>query len=589
MITREQLITKYIEFFKDKKHKEVPSASVIPANDPTVLFTTAGMHPLVPYLLGQKHPLGKRLVSVQKCIRTGDIEEVGDTTHHTFFEMLGNWSLGDYDKTEAIKYSFEFLTKVLKIPISHLAISCFEGDKDAPKDISSAQTWESLGIPKERIAFLPKKNNWWGPAGQTGPCGPDTEMFYWRSSEKPPKTFHAEDAQWVEIWNDVFMEYEKTSEGKFLKAKQSNVDTGMGVERTLAVLNNLEDNYLTSAFLPIIQHIEKLSGKKYTGNEKAMRVITDHMRASVFILADPIQIKPSNVGQGYVLRRLIRRTIRYWRQIIGQQKASTPITENIAEIIIKLYTNYPELKENREHIISQLIEEENKFSKTLEEGLRVFEKIATKEISGKDAFLLFQSFGFPIEITLELAHEKKIKVNVKEYEQEYQKHQELSKSTSAGAFKSGLSDNSEQTTRLHTATHLLNEALRHVLGKEVKQRGSNITPERLRFDFNFSRKLTEEEIKKIEALVNEQVAKSLEVTREEISYEEAIKSGAQAEFGHKYPERVSVYTVGPKKSWFSREICTGPHVKNTHDVGKFKIIKEEAVASGVRRIKATVS
>ena len=593
MISREELIKKYIEFFKAKKHKEIPSSSLIPENDPTVLFTTAGMHPLVPYLLGQKHPLGKRLVNVQKCIRTGDIEEVGDTTHHTFFEMLGNWSLGDYGKKTAIEYSFEFLTKILKIPKNKLAISVFKGDKNAEADKVSHEIWLKLGIPEERIVFLPKENNWWGPAGETGPCGPDTEMFYWSSQESPPKTFHHEDKRWVEIWNDVFMEYEKSSSGKYKKSRQLNIDTGMGVERTLAVLNNLEDNYLTSSFLPIIKKIESLSKKKYSeDNKKQMRIIADHMRASVFILWDPNSIKPSNAGQGYVLRRLIRRTIRYWRQLVSQHQANTPITEVMAEIIIKLYkSSYPELENNKQHILSQLVEEENKFNKTLEEGLKEFDKISSRSnnlISGKDAFLLFQSFGFPIEITQELAHEKHIKVNIEEYLKEYNNHQELSKQTSSGMFKSGLADNSEQTTKLHTATHLLNEALRKVLGKDVKQRGSNITPERLRFDFNFPRKLKEEEIKQVESLVNEQILKSLEVSKEEVKYEEAIKSGAQAEFGHKYPEKVSVYTIGSKKSWFSREICTGPHVKNTSKLGKFKILKEESVASGIRRIKAIV-
>ncbi len=598
MITREELINKYLQFFRAKKHQVIPSASLIPANDPTVLFTTAGMHPLVPYLLGQKHPLGKRLVSVQKCIRTTDIDEVGDTTHHTFFEMLGNWSLGDYWKEDAIKWSFEFLTKELKLPIEKIAVTCFGGDKrvpELPKDEESYKIWQSVGMSKDRIEFLEggvfeSKKNWWGPAGTTGPCGPDTEMFYWRSSEKVPKKFNADDERWVEIWNDVLMQYEKTTDEKYLKAKQHNVDTGMGVERTLATLNGLEDNYLTDSFLPIIKEIEKISGKKYKGNEKAFRVIADHLRAAVFILSEPNQIKPSNVGQGYTLRRLIRRSVRYWRQLVGQHKASIPISETIAETVIKLYkSSYPEVEENRKYIINHLIEEENKFSKTLEEGLKAFDKIAKSDISGKEAFLLYQSYGFPIELTTELAKERGGKVNLIQYDEEYKKHQEVSGAIIAGTFKSGLADNSQQTTRLHTATHLLNEALRHVLGKDVKQRGSNITAERLRFDFNFPRKLTEEEIKKIESLVNEKIQASLPVTKEEASYEDAIKSGAQAEFGHKYPERVTVYTMGSKNKWFSREICTGPHVNNTHELGTFKIIKEEAVAAGTRRIKAIVT
>ncbi|MBX4196369.1 alanine--tRNA ligase [Candidatus Pacearchaeota archaeon] len=582
---RQDLIRAYIDFFKSKGHKEIPSSSLIPEHDPTVLFTTAGMHPLVPFLLGQKHSLGKRLVDVQKCIRTQDIEEVGDPVHHTFFEMLGNWSLGDYFKKEAIEYSFEFLTKTLKLPLDRLAVSVFAGDKDAPKDQDSAQTWKRLGIPESRIAYLPKKNNWWGPAGETGPCGPDTEMFYWSpNSKKAPKKFDPDDDNWVEIWNDVLMQYEKTREEKYIPLKQQNVDTGMGVERTLAVLNGLEDNYQTSIFSPVIKEIEKISKNKYEGNEKAMRIIADHVRAATFILGDQRGIKPSNVGQGYVLRRLIRRAIRYGR-ILGIGNNFTSI---VAKSILPIYPDYQELHRNHSFISEQLDEEENKFKETLEKGLKKFNELAKdKIITGKEAFLLFQSFGFPIEMTQELADEKEIKIDLEEYNEEFKKHQDLSRETSAGVFKSGLADNSEATKKLHTATHLLNEALRKVLDKNIHQKGSNITPERLRFDFNFPRKLTEEEIKKVEDWVNKRIQEALPIYREEIPLQDALKSGAQAEFGAKYPELVSIYTIGDK-NWASKEICTGPHVSNTRELKHFKIIKEESVAAGIRRIKATV-
>lgn len=584
---RKELIKLYLDFFRSKGHAIIPSASLIPENDPTVLFTTAGMHPLVPFLMGQKHPLGKRLANVQKCIRTSDIDEVGDAVHHTFFEMLGNWSLGDYFKKEAIEFSFEFMTskKWLGLPIDKLAVSCFAGDRDAPKDTEAESVWLSLGIKKERIAFLPKSNNWWGPAGSTGPCGPDTEMFFWKSSKPVPKQFNPDEPDWVEIWNDVFMQYVKDEKGNYNRAKQQNVDTGMGVERTLAVLNGLDDNYKTTIFLPIIKSIEHLSGKSYEGNEKAMRIIADHIRAATFILGDERGIKPSNIEQGYVLRRLIRRAIRY-----GKSLGIQNFIAKIADIIIDIYSDYPELSKNRRFIIEQLNKEEEKFNLTIEKGFREFERLAKdkKQISGKEAFLLFQSFGFPIEMTKELAYEQNIKVDMKGYYEEMLKHQELSRTSSAGMFKSGLADNSEKTTKLHTATHLLNEALRKVLGKDVRQKGSNINPERLRFDFNFHRKLTDEEIKKVEKYVNDIINESLPVTREEMKVNEAIKSGAQAEFGAKYPEIVSVYTIGSNAKWFSKEICTGPHVNNTKDIGKFKIIKEEAVASGIRRIKATI-
>ena len=587
MKTRQELIKTYIEFFKTKKHKHIPSSSLIPENDPTVLFTTAGMHPLVPFILGQKHPLGKRLANVQKCIRTGDIDEVGDETHHTFFEMLGNWSFRDYFKEDAIKFSYEFLTKTLRIPVEKLAITCFSGDSDAPKDNESSGFWISLGIPKSRIAFLPKSDNWWGPAGATGPCGPDTEMFYWKGKNKPPKKFNPEDNNWVEIWNDVFMQYNKTPNGIYQPLKQKNVDTGMGVERTLAVLTGEEDNYKTTIFQPIIKTIEEISKKKYSQkkNQKAMRIIADHIRAATFILGDERGIKPSNIAQGYVLRRLIRRAVRYGRML----GISGPFTGKIAKSVIPIYPDYPELKKNKKFIISELDLEEERFSKTLEKGLKMFEKIATDElITGKEAFLLFQSYGFPIEMTQELANEKGISIDLEEYNDEFKRHQDLSRTASSGIFKSGLADSSDSTKRLHTATHLLGEALRIVLGKDVKQKGSNITPERLRYDFNFPRKLTPVELQKVEDFVNKKIKEKLSVKREEYPLQEALKSGAQGEFGAKYPDLVSVYTIGPEKSPFSKEICTGPHVENTSELGKFKIIKEESVAAGIRRIKAIV-
>jgi len=558
---RKQLIQKYLKFFESKGHKIIPNASLIPKDDPTVLFTTAGMHPLTPYLLGQRHPLGKKLVNVQKCIRTTDIEEVGDTSHHTFIEMLGNWSLGDYWKKQAIEYSFEFLTKVLEIPKEKIHVTCFKGDKNAPKDTESAEIWKSLGINK--IKFLGKEDNWWGPAGKTGPCGPDTEMFVNR----------------FEIWNNVFMQYNKTEKGEYEPLKQKNIDTGMGVERTLAILNGLEDDYMTKTFLPIIKKIEKISKKEYKDHKKRMRIIADHIKAAVFIIADGVL--PSNTGQGYVLRRLIRRVVRYER-ILGVKNFIAKIAESVFEI----YDDYEELEKNKKHILDELKKEETKFNKTLDKGLRVFNKIIKnkKILSGKDAFLLYQSYGFPIEMTKELAREKKIKINKKEIEEELTKHQKLSRTASRGVFGSGLADQSKKTIKLHTATHLLNEALRKVLDKNIRQRGSNITPERLRFDFNFPRKLTEKEIKKVEELVNKKISQGLKATSEEMPLKKALEIGAQSEFNARYPDIVSVYSIGN----FSKEICIGPHVKKTNEIGKFKIKKEGSSASGIRRIKAVV-
>lgn len=565
MITRKKLIKEYLEFFKSKNHKEIQNSSLIPENDPTALFISAGMHPLVPFLLGQKHPLGKRLVNVQKCIRTTDIEEVGDEVHHTFFEMLGNWSLGDYWKEDAIKYSFEFLTKVLKIPKEKIEVSCFEGDKNAPKDNESEKIWKSQGIKK--VKFLSKEDNWWGPAGKTGPCGPDTEIF----------------VNGIEIWNNVFMQYFKNEEGNYLPAKQKNIDTGMGVERTIAILNNLNDNYLTECFFPIINKIEELSKKKYANYKKEMRIIADHIKAAVFILSD--EITPSNTEQGYILRRLIRRAIRYGQSLGIKEN----FTSKLVDSVIEIYSDYPELSKKRNEIITELEREENKFRQTLEHGLNIFEKITKdkKEISCKESFLLYQSYGFPVEMIEEECKARKIKFSKKEFEGECKIHQELSRTAAEGRFKSGLADNSEATTRLHTASHLLLAAIRKVFNDKnnsIYQKGSNITSERLRFDFNFPRKLTDEELKAIEKEVNSNIQKGCPVVRKEMPLEEAKKKGISGVFEHKYGDIVSVYTIGE----CSKEICAGPHVKNTCELGKFKIIKEESSSSGVRRIKAIV-
>jgi alanyl-tRNA synthetase len=562
-ITRKELITKYLEFFKSNGHEEIKNSSLVPENDPTVLFTTAGMHPLVPYLLGEKHPQGKRLVNVQRCIRTGDIEEVGDTCHHTFFEMLGNWSLGDYLKEDAIKWSFEFLTKELKLPLKNISISVFSGENNIPKDEKSLKIWKSLGVKDSQIKFLGKEDNWWGPVGNTGPCGPDTEMFY----------------KGLEIWNDVFMEYYKNEKGEYVKAEQKNIDTGMGVERTLAVLNGFEDNYLAEVWQPLTKKIEELSGKNYKGNEKSIRIIADHIKASVFIIADGVV--PSNSERGYVLRRLIRRTIRYGRNLGLENFVSS-----VAEPVFEIYRDYEILKDKK-RILQELEKEEKKFLETLDKGMNLFSKMikGKKEINRKDAFLLYQSYGFPIEMTLELAKEKNVSVDLVGFNQENKKHQELSRTASAGVFKSGLADDSESTTRLHTATHLLNQALRIVLkNPNIHQKGSNITPERARFDFAFDRKLTSEEIKQVEDLVNEIIQKNFDVVCEEMSIEEAKKKGAQGIFDSKYGEKVKVYSVGD----FSKEICAGPHVNNTSELGKFKISKEESSSAGVRRIKAVL-
>ncbi len=587
-----ELKQKYLKFFETKGHVVIPSASLAPENDPTVLFTTAGMHPLVPFLMGEPHPLGKRLCDVQKCIRTQDIDHVGDETHTTFFEMLGNWSLGDYFKKEAISWSWEFLTdkKWLALDKNRLAVTCFAGDQDAPKDEEAAKIWTSQGVPKERIAFLPKEDNWWGPAGETGPCGPDTEMFYWKPNDKPaPKVFDPKDKNWVEIWNDVFMQYNKTKDGEFHPLKKQNVDTGMGVERTAMVIQGYADVYETELFKPIMDKVSKISGRKQTKeNIQSFRIITDHMRAATFILGDERDIVPSNNDQGYILRRFIRRAMKHGIGL-GIEK---DFCGEIAAFIIDMYKDdYPILERKREHILTELTKEEQKFRKTIINGLKEFQKIAAEldqkgdnKIPGKTAFLLFQSYGFPIEMTIELAHENELVVDTAAYKEEYEKHQELSRVGAEKKFKGGLADHGTRTTRMHTATHLLNEALRKVVDPSIVQKGSNITAERLRFDFNFGRKLTPEEVKRVEDEVNRVVKMGLDVTKSEMSVDEAKEKGAQSEFGVRYPPRVSVYKVGN----YSMEICMGPHVKNTSEVGVFKIIKEEGVAAGIRRIKAVV-
>ncbi len=580
MITGNELRKKYIDFFITKKHVEIPSASLVPNNDPTVLFNTAGMQPLVPYLMGQKHPLGVRLVNIQKCLRTVDFDNIGDNTHHTFFQMLGNWSLGDYFKKESIAFSYEFLTnpKWLGINKEKLAFTVYQGDSKVPKDLDSAKFWEEQGVSKDRIAFLDAENNFW-QAGETGPCGPDSEIFYWTGANPTPKVFDPNDNKWVEIWNNVFMMYNRLPSGEIEELPKKNVDTGMGFERTLAIISGKESAYETDLFLPVIQQIAKLSGKKYENYKKEFRVVADHLRASTFLIGDGCL--PSNKDRGYILRRLIRRAIVFANKIGIKEN----FVESIAREYISIYKEwYPELELNKKIIIDELNKEELKFRNTLLQGLKEFEKIVLKwkEINGEDAFLLYQSFGFPIEMTIELAKEKNIKLDVGSIQEEFKKHQELSKKGSEQKFKGGMSDSSEMTIKLHTATHLLNEALRKIISKDIKQKGSNITSERLRFDFNFDRALTKEELLKIEDEVNRVISLGLEIKKEELSLEQAMKSGAQSEFGLKYPEKVSVYSVGN----YSKEICMGPHVNNVKELGQFKIIKEESSASGIRRIKA---
>lgn len=569
----------YIDFFVSKGHKLIPSAPVVPENDPSVLFNTAGMQPLIPYLMGQPHPYGTRLVDYQKCIRTNDLDSIGDKTHHTFFEMLGNWSLGDYFKEESISYSFEFLTKVLNIPVNKLAVTVFKGDEEIPKDIESATIWQNLGINK--IAYLGRDDNFW-IAGESGPCGPDTEIFYFRSDEEVPDTFDPNDDRWVEIWNNVFMQYYKDNNG-ITDLPKKNVDTGMGLERVTAILEGVNDNYLSSVWIDVIKKIEEISNLKYAENEKSMRIIADHIRTSVFILGDDAMIKPSNTDQGYILRRLIRRAIRHARNLNITNENWEIILANM--IIDKYKKYYSELEKNKNIILEELTKEKNKFNKTLEKGLKEFEKIInnTDEILNKDlAFKLYDTYGFPIELTVELAKERNILVDVDGFKEKFKAHQELSRTSSSGKFKGGLAGDSEKEIKYHTATHLLNAALKIVVDKNVHQKGSNITAERMRFDFSCDHKLTDEEKLKVEELVNKWISEKIDVTVKEMSKEEAIKSGAECMFIDKYPDMVTVYSIGE----ISKELCGGPHVKNTSELGVFKIIKEEASSAGIRRIKA---
>ena len=579
-----EIRNKYLNFFKEHGHKVIPSAPLIPENDPSVLFTTAGMQPLVPYLLGEKHPEGKRLTDYQKCLRTNDIDEVGDNRHLTYFEMLGNWSLGDYFKEEAIAMSFEFLTKELGIPVEKLSVTCFAGDKDCPRDTVTAECWKKAGIPEDRIYFFGKDDNWW-IAGEEGPCGSDTEMFY--DTGKPKCSEGCDPScgcgKYVEIWNNVFMEYYKDKDGKYTKLKQHNVDTGLGLERMTMLLQGKETPFDTELFAPVMNKLQKLA---VVDDIASRRIVAEHLRASMMIILDGGL--PSNVDRGYILRRLIRRMTRHLRKLQINLDALPELIELNIETLKEMY---PELVKNKEKIVSVIIEEKNKFEKTLERGEKEFNKIAKKleeqgkdTLLGKDIFNLYETYGFPPEVTADLARERNLKIDNKEFEQLFKEHQEKSRMGSEQKFKGGLSGNGEMETKYHTATHLLNAALKVVFGKDVHQKGSNITPERMRFDFSCDHKLTDEEKQKVEELVNKWIQEEIPVKVEEMKKDEAIKSGAECMFIEKYPDIVTVYSIGD----VSKELCGGPHVKNTKELGKFKIKKEEASSAGVRRIKAVL-
>ena len=649
-ITANELRAMFLNFFQEKGHKLIPSASVIPENDPTVLFTTAGMHPLVPYLMGQKHPMGTRLTDVQKCIRTGDIDEVGDMSHLTFFEMLGNWSLGDYFKKEMIPWSWEFLTseKYLGLPKDQLAFTVFEGDEDCPRDEEAANLWRSCGVKDDHLFYLPKAHNWWGPAGVTGPCGPDTEMFMIVKKPCGPDCSPAcHCGAYLEIWNDVFMQYNKQADGTFIPLAQKNVDTGMGLERTICVLTGKKSVYETDLFAGILSKIAELSGKNYGDDEettKAFRIISDHMRTATFILGDPRAVTPSNVDQGYILRRLIRRAVRFGMSL----NMPAGFTAEIAKVIIDQYKEvYPELGANRDFVLEQLLLEEDRFQKTLKQGMKEFDKVLanisrTRDVAdqlltaqdpvalgkemiekhqlrpspdmvpvidqvnagnaegvrkaaqtlkdglsvmdGRSAFRLYDTYGFPIELTVEMAKEHDLTVDENDFAERFKQHQQTSHAGAEQRFKGGLADHNVQTACLHTATHLLQAALRKVLGDEVHQKGSNITAERLRFDFTFGRKVTPEELQEVETLVNQAIQAAVPIKKEEMTVAEAKSQGAMGLFESKYGDRVSVYTMGS----FSKEICGGPHAVNTGDLVSFKIQKEESSSAGVRRIKAVI-
>ena len=594
-MTANELRSKYIEFFKSKGHSEISGQSLIPDNDPSVLFTTAGMHPLVPYLLGEKHPAGTRLTDYQKCVRTGDIDAVGDPSHLTCFEMLGNWSLGDYFKKESIAFSYEFLTSPqwLGLDPRFISVTVFEGDENAPRDEEAAQYWKDVGMPEDKIAYLPASDNWWA-AGPTGPCGPDTEIFYWVGEGLPPEGSNkaTDSDNWMEIWNNVFMQFNRIDEKTLVKLEKQNVDTGMGLERTNCILQGKTSVYLTEVFQPIINKIEELSNYKYGDNEeqdKSVRIIADHSRASVFILGDQKGVTPSNVGAGYVLRRLIRRAVRHGRKLGIEESFLAKIAESVVE---NFKCAYSELEQNKEKIFNELTAEENKFRETLRKGEVEFQKLLPnlmknpqKVIPGRVAFRLYDTFGFPIELTQELADENGFTVDVEGFKEAEKKHQELSRSQSAGTFKGGLAEQSEITTKYHTATHLLQQALVNVLGEHVAQKGSNITAERMRFDFTHPQPMTKEEIQQVEDIVNEQIKKDLPVTMEIMDLEEAKNSGARALFGEKYESKVKVYSIGD----FSKEVCGGPHVEHTGLIGTFKIAKEQSSSAGVRRIRAVIS
>ena len=580
-----ELRRKYIEYFKKNGHKEIPSAPVVPENDPTVLFTTAGMHPLVPYLLGEPHPQGRRLTDYQKCIRTGDIDSVGDPSHLTFFEMMGNWSLGDYFKEESIKMSYNFLKEELGFDMNKISVTVFEGEDGIPRDEEAAAAWEKMGIPKERIFYMPREDNWWGPAGETGPCGPDTEIFFDngkpKCSDKCDPSCHC--GKYLEIWNNVFMQYNKTKDGTYEPLKQKNVDTGLGLERVISLLQGKNNVYETELFADVIEKIQALSTDF---NINSARIIADHLRASMFMIVDGV--RPSNVEQGYVLRRLLRRVIRHMRKV-GMNPDT--ISDLVLTFVTVLTEMYPEIPANKDTLVQVIVEEKEKFVKTLEHGEKEFAKNVAKakeegktKLDGEVVFHLYDTFGFPPEMTAELCEENGLTMDMKEFEEFFKKHQELSRAGSEAKFKGGLADHSEKTTAYHTATHLLHKALHIVLGEHATQSGSNITAERLRFDFKHPQKVTPEELKKIEEIVNEQIQRDLVVTCEEMSLEEAQKSGATGLFVNKYGDKVKVYTIGD----FSKEICGGPHVERTGNLGHFKIVKEEAVSAGVRRIKAVL-
>lgn len=600
-MTANELRSKYIEFFKSKNHVEISGQSLIPENDPSVLFTMAGMHPLVPYLLGEKHPSGTRLTDYQKCIRTGDIEEVGDPSHLTCFEMLGNWSLGDYFKKESIAFSYEFLTSKdwLALDPKKLSVTVFAGDENAPRDEEAAGYWKDNGMPEDKIAYLPKEDNWWA-AGPTGPCGPDTEIFYWVGDGLPPEGSNkgTDSANWMEIWNNVFMQYNRIDEKTLVPLEKKNVDTGMGLERTNCILQGKKSVYLTEVFQPIIAKIEQLSGYKYGSDEekdKSVRIIADHSRASVFIIGDPRGVSPDRVGAGYVLRRLIRRAVRHGMKL-GIDKS---FLADIADTVIENFKiAYPELEQNSARIRKELTAEEEKFRVTLAKGEAEFQKLLPnllknpkKVISGKVAFRLYDTFGYPLELTQELGAENGFTVDVEGFKEAERKHQEASKSADVGQAKGGLAEQSDTTTKYHTATHLLQQALVNVLGDQVAQKGSNITNERMRFDFTFERPMTKEEIQKVEDIVNEKIKEDLPVTMAVMTLDEAKAQGARALFANKYGEQVKVYTIGrdPVNDWFSKEVCGGPHVQHTAQIGDFKIQKEQSSSAGVRRIRAVIS